>query len=84
MPSTGHVVDHAVLTDRALTTVNVAFENVDKHRAQVNRLRVRLEAYIAAHPRLRPGEASAIGKAVNRRRSERSDADVEGGHHGHN
>ena len=80
MPSTGHV-DHAVLAGHAVTKVNVASGDAAKRRAQVNHLRTRLDGYIADHPdydlvKLRAAGSTAKHTAINRRKSEGSDADV--------
>lgn len=80
MPSTGYV-DHAVLADHAVSKVNVASGDAAKRRAQVNHLRSRLEGYIADHPdydlvKLRAAGSTAKHTAINRRKSEGSDADV--------
>lgn len=76
----GHV-DHEVLANHAREKVNVPKEDAAKRRTQVNHLRSRLEAYIAAHPdydlvKLRASGSTAKHTAIKRRRGEGSDADV--------
>lgn len=74
-------VDHAVLAAHAKDKVNVPFEEAVKRRTQVNHLRTRIEAYIAAHPdydlvKLRASGSTAKHTAIRRRQGEGSDADV--------
>ncbi len=79
MPA-GHV-NHEVLADHAQNKVNISDVEAAKRRAQVNYLRARLEAHIAAHPdyalvKLRASGSTAKHTAIRRRRGEGSDADV--------
>ncbi|MDQ4034157.1 MAG: nucleotidyltransferase, partial [Actinomycetota bacterium] len=74
-------VDHEVLATHARNKVNVPADDAAKRRAQVNHLRSRLEAHIAAHPdydlvKLRASGSTAKHTAIRRRRGEGSDADV--------
>jgi hypothetical protein len=74
-------VDHEVLAAHARNKVNVPADDAAKRRAQVNHLRSRLEAHIAAHPdydlvKLRASGSTAKHTAIRRRRGEGSDADV--------
>jgi len=74
-------VDHAVLAAHAKDKVNISSEEAAKRRTQVNHLRTRLEAYIAAHPdydlvKLRASGSTAKHTAIRRRKTEGSDADV--------
>ncbi len=74
-------VDHAVLAAHASSKVNVQSEEAKKRRTQVNYLRSRLEAHIAAHPaydleKLRAAGSTAKHTAIKRRKTEGSDADV--------
>src|SRR4051794_41260443 len=74
-------VDHDVLATHARNKVNVSADDAAKRRTQVNHLRSRLEAHIAAHPdyglvKLRGSGSTAKHTAIRRRRAEGSDADV--------
>ncbi len=74
-------VDHDVLARHAKNKVNIPADDAERRRAQVNHLRSRLEAYIAAHPdydlvKLRAAGSVAKHTAIRRRRNEGSDADV--------
>lgn len=74
-------VSHAVLASHAKNKVNIPSDEAEKRRAQVNHLRDRLEAHIAAHPgydlvKLRASGSTAKHTAIRRRRGEGSDADV--------
>ncbi len=76
----GHVT-HAHLAAHADRKVNVAPKDAADRRRQVNHLRTRLEAHIAAHPdydlvKLRASGSTAKRTAIRRRRGEGSDADV--------
>jgi len=74
-------VDHDVLARHAENKVNIPAKDAAERRRQVNYLRTRLEAYIAAHPgynlvKLRAAGSTAKHTAIRRRRGEGSDADV--------
>ena len=74
-------VDHEVLACHATDKVNVPTDDAKKRRTQVNHLRERLEAHIAAHPdydlvKLRSAGSTAKHLAIKRRAGEGSDADV--------
>src|SRR5258707_14193889 len=74
-------VNHEVLADHAQNKVNIPAEEAAKRRGQINYLRARLEAHIAAHPgyalvKLRASGSTAKHTAIRRRRGEGSDADV--------
>ena len=67
--------------DHANNKVNVPADQAERRRTQVNHLRTRLEAHIAAHPgydlvKLRASGSTAKHTAIRRRRGEGSDADV--------
>ena len=67
--------------DHAENKVNVPADQAEQRRTQVNHLRTRLEAHIAAHPgydlvKLRASGSTAKHTAIRRRRGEGSDADV--------
>jgi len=77
---TSHV-DHDVLARHAEDKVNIPADDAAERRRQVNHLRSRLEAHIAAHPdydlvKLRAAGSTAKHTAIRRRRGEGSDADV--------
>src|SRR5205823_779452 len=70
-------VDHRALADHATNKVNIPRKEAEKRREQVNYLRERLEAHIAAHPhydlvKLRASGSTAKHTAIRRRRSEGS------------
>jgi tRNA nucleotidyltransferase (CCA-adding enzyme) len=74
-------VDHGVLARYARDKINVDKEIARGRRKQVNHLRTRLEAHIAANPafdlvKLRASGSTAKHTAIQRRKSEGSDADV--------
>ena len=74
-------VTHEVLAGHAENKVNIPAEEAARRRAQVNHLRGRLEAHIAAHPdyalvKLRASGSTAKHTAIRRRGGEGSDADV--------
>ena len=64
-------VDHEVLATHARNKVNVSADDAAKRRTQVNHLRSRLEAHIAAHPdyglvKLRASGSTAKHTAIRR------------------
>ncbi|MGI6869869.1 CBASS oligonucleotide cyclase [Amycolatopsis sp. 3B14] len=74
-------VTHAVLKRFAENRINVPSEAARKRREQVNHLRARLEAHIAAHPdydlvKLRASGSTAKHTAIRTRNGAGSDADV--------